>query len=221
MEKRKDITYIVFMISVAIIEDIQDIREPLAEFISEQPEFILNGATESVEEYFIQNNKDELPDVILLDIGLPGISGLGAIAMFKKRIPEADIIMLTIHDDAARIFRALQIGASGYLLKNTPLIKIKEAIINVMDGGAAMSPAIARKVIKFFGEQNEAKKECYLSEKEQLIVAYLVDGLSFKMIANNINLSIDTVKYHAKNIYKKLQVNTKAEVIAKSVRGEI
>lgn len=209
------------MISVAIIEDIRDIRIPLSEFISDQEEFVLDVAAESVEDYFIRYNQNELPDVILLDIGLPGISGLGAITLFKERIPKTEIIMLTIHDEADRIFRALQSGASGYLLKNTSLIKIKEAVINVIDGGAAMSPAIARKVIKFFGEKNEPKKEYRLSEKEQLIVTYLVDGLNFKMIAANINVSADTVKYHAKNIYKKLQVNSKAEVIAKSIRGEI
>ncbi len=209
------------MISVAIIEDIENIRIPLTEYLSEQPEFFLDLSAESVEDYFIRYNQNELPDVVLLDIGLPGISGLGAISMFKQNIPDADIIMLTIHDDEDRVFRALQSGASGYLLKNTPLAKIKEAIINVVEGGAAMSPAIARKVIKFFGQQDKQKKECCLTDKEQLIVAYLVDGLNFRMIAESINLSLDTVKYHAKNIYKKLHVNSKAEVIAKSLRGEI
>ena len=212
------------MISIAIIEDIENIRIPLTEFINEQPEFLLDISAESVEDYFIQanqKNSDVLPDIILLDIGLPGISGLGAISLFKEKIHEAEIIMLTIYDDSDRIFRALQAGATGYLLKNTRLSVIKESIINVANGGSAMSPTIARKVIKFFGEQKEDKKNCLLSEKEQLIVAYLVDGLTFNMIAENINLSLDTIKYHTKNIYKKLQVNSKAGVITKSLRGEI
>jgi DNA-binding NarL/FixJ family response regulator len=146
------------MISVAIIEDIKDIRIPLTEFISKQSEFLLDISSESIENYFIQYNQNKLPDIVLLDIGLPGILGIDAIAMFKKRIPKADIIMLTINDNSDRIFRALQAGASGYLLKNTPLIKIKETIINLINGKAAMSPEIAKKVIKFFGERNEQRK---------------------------------------------------------------
>ncbi|MEE9431199.1 MAG: response regulator transcription factor [Melioribacteraceae bacterium] len=153
------------MISVVLIEDIRDIRIPLAEYLSEQLELRLIVSSESIEDYYAMHSQDNLPDVILLDIGLPGISGLVAIEMLKKRMPNTEIIMLTIHEDADRIFKALQAGASGYLIKNAPLAKIKEAIINVVDGGAPMTPAIARKVIKFFGRKKKIQKKILLQKK--------------------------------------------------------
>ena len=209
------------MISVTIVEDIKDIRIPLYEFLSSQEEFLCETAAESVEEFYEVYNKELPPDVILLDIGLPGISGLAAISTIKQKLPETEIIMLTVHDDSERIFRALKAGASGYLIKSTPLSDIKEAIIEVSNGGAPMSPTIARKVINYFDKEKSTKKESPLSDKEKVIVNYVVDGLNLKMIAANLNVSIDTVKYHCKNIYKKLQINSKGELISKSFRGEI
>ncbi len=209
------------MISVAIVEDIKDIRIPLYEFLSLQEEFLCETAAESVEDFYEKYNKELPPDVILLDIGLPGISGLAAISTIKQKLPETEIIMLTVHEDSERIFRALKAGASGYLIKSTPLAEIKDAIVEVSNGGAPMSPIIARKVINYFDEEKSTKKESPLSDKEKVIVNYVVDGLNLKMIAANLNVSIDTVKYHCKNIYKKLQINSKGELISKSFRGEI
>ncbi|MCP5063138.1 MAG: response regulator transcription factor [Ignavibacteriae bacterium] len=209
------------MISVAIVEDIKDIRIPLYEFLSSQEEFLCQTAAESVEEFYEEYNKELPPDVILLDIGLPGISGLAAISTIKQKLPKTEIIMLTVHEDSERIFRALKAGASGYLIKSTPLAEIKDAIVEVSNGGAPMSPIIARKVINYFDEEKSTKKESPLSDKEKVIVNYVVDGLNLKMIAANLNVSIDTVKYHCKNIYKKLQINSKGELISKSFRGEI
>lgn len=208
------------MIIVAIIEDIKDIREPLKEFLSDQEEIFCKNASESVEDFFRDYDKELSPDVILLDIGLPGISGLAAISMIKERIPDAEIIMLTIHEEHDKIFNALKSGASGYLLKSTPLSSIKNAIIEVSKGGAPMSPPIARKVIKFFDEEKTVKNEPRLTSKESEIVRYIVDGLNYRMIAANLNVTIDTIKYHLKNIYEKLQINSKGELIAKSLRGE-
>lgn len=209
------------MISVAIVEDIKDIRIPLYEFLSLQEEFLCETAAESVEDFYEEYNKELPPDVVLLDIGLPGISGLAAISTIKQKLPETEIIMLTVHEDSERIFRALKTGASGYLIKSTPLAEIKDAIVEVSNGGAPMSPIIARKVINHFNEDKSTKKESPLSDKEKVIVNYVVDGLNLKMIAANLNVSIDTVKYHCKNIYKKLQINSKGELISKSFRGEI
>lgn len=209
------------MISVGIIEDQKDLREPLFEFISSRDEFLCEVAAGSVEEFFEKSGNNELTiDVILLDIGLPGISGLTAIKLIKDKWPETNIIMLTVFDDPEKIFQAIQAGAVGYLIKNTPLEKIKESIIDTYNGGTSLSPDIARKVLDFF-EKQKRKVESPLTEKEKQIVAGMVDGQSFKMIAANLGNTLDTIKSHAKNIYRKLQVNSKAEVIAKSFRGEI
>jgi DNA-binding NarL/FixJ family response regulator len=129
--------------------------------------------------------------------------------------------MLTIYHDSHKIFDSLVAGASGYLLKHTSLPEIKEAIENLVDGGAPMSPQIARKVIQHFNKPVAEKPESDLTAREQDIVNGLVDGLSYKMIADRFDISIDTVRAHIRNIYKKLHVNSKAEVIAKSLRGEI
>lgn len=208
------------MISVAVVEDIRDIREPLFQFVSAQEEFLCEIESESVED-FLEKAKKSLPiDVLLLDIGLPGVSGLSAIRSLKEKFPEMNIIMLTVFDDAEKIFQALKSGAVGYLVKNTPLVKIREAIIETHNGGAPLSPEIARKVIQYFDKpQNKIKNP--LTHKEKQIVAGMVDGQSFKMIAANLGNTLDTIKSHAKNIYYKLQVNSKSEVITKSLRGEI
>ncbi len=209
------------MISIAIVEDIEEIREPMFQFLQSQSEFLALFTAGSVEEFLEILDPELPPDVILLDIGLPGISGLGAIKLIKERIPKTEIIMLTVFDDANRIFQAISSGASGYLLKNTSLEKIKESVIEVYNGGAQMSSSIARKVFNYFNANVSKESEYNLTNKEKEIVAQIVDGLSYKMIASNLGNSIETIKTHAKNIYKKLQVNSKAEVIAKSLRGEL
>lgn len=209
------------MISVAIVEDLEDIRNPLFEFISTREEFICNIAVESVEDFLKAADKNDFPvDIILLDIGLPGISGLSAIKLIKEKLTDVNIIMLTVFDDSDKIFGAIQAGAVGYLMKNTPLEKIKQAIIDTYNGGTTLSPEVARKVLNFF-EKPKSEIESPLTEKEKQIVACMVDGQSFKMIAANLGNTLETIKSHAKNIYRKLHVNSKAEVIAKSFRGEI
>ena len=209
------------MISLAIIEDINNIRETLKEFLSTQDDILVEMTAGSVEEFLKFLNKENTIDVILLDIGLPGISGLGAIEHLKYKLPSIEIIMLTVHDEPDKIFRAIKSGASGYILKSTPLAEIKDAVLEVINGGAPMSPPVARKVIQFFDQTKKFVKKNNLTEKERTIISYMVDGQSFKMIAANLNNSIETIKHHCKNIYRKLHVNSKAEVIAKSIRGEI
>jgi len=208
------------MISVAVVEDIKDIREPLVEFLSSQPEFLCELSSDSIEEFFFKSEKCLPPDVILLDIGLPGLSGLGAIQLLRDKWIDVNIIILTVFDDTEKIFQALKSGAVGYLLKNTPLMKIRDAIIDTYEGGAPLSPEIAKKVIQFFDKpQNKIKSP--LTNKEKQIIAGMVDGQSFKMIASNLGNTLNTIKSHAKNIYHKLHVNSKGEVISKSIRGEI
>jgi DNA-binding NarL/FixJ family response regulator len=209
------------MINVAIIEDDEEIREGIQKYLNHQAGFKCRLAEESVEAFLSHDHEDNWPEVILMDIGLPGMSGIDGIKLIKQKYPEIDIVMLTVYHDSHKIFEALRAGASGYLLKNTPLAEIKEAIEQLQAGGAPMSPQIARKVIEHFNPANKPKPESPLTAKEKEIVVGLVDGLSYKMIGDRMNISVETVRFHIKNIYQKLHVHSKAEVITKSLRGEI
>jgi DNA-binding NarL/FixJ family response regulator len=212
------------MITVGIVEDDRDIRVGIQKYLSHQQNFLCEIATETVEEFLIKAKQTEFPDVILSDIGLPGMSGIDGMRLIKEQRPDIDIIMLTVYNDWKKIFDSLRAGASGYLLKNTPLSDIKKAIETVRAGGSVMSPEIARKVMEHFSTASTVEQktpESVLTPKEKEIVVGLVDGLSYKMLADRMNISIDTIRFHIKNIYKKLHVNSKAEVITKSLRGEI
>jgi DNA-binding NarL/FixJ family response regulator len=210
------------MIEVGIVEDNVKIRNLIQRYLDMQESMSCKIAMDSVEEMLEYLKEHEPPDVLLMDIQLPGMSGIKGIGIIKKEYPEIEIIMLTIYHDSHKIFDSLVAGASGYLLKHTSLPDIKESIENLMEGGAPMSPQIARKVIEHFNKPKpETKPESDLTAREQDIVNGLVDGLSYKLIADRFDISIDTVRAHIRNIYKKLHVNSKAEVIAKSLRGEI
>ncbi|HKL18201.1 MAG TPA: response regulator transcription factor [Halalkalibaculum sp.] len=207
---------------VGIVEDNKKIRDLIQRYLDMQEELKCPVAVDTVEEMLEHLEEHGHPDVILMDIQLPGMSGIKGIGLIKEKYPEIDIIMLTVYHDSHKIFNALRAGASGYLLKHTSLPEIKESILKLIDGGAPMSPQIARKVINHF-QENAPKKnpESDLTPREHDIVNGLVDGLSYKMIADRYDISIDTVRAHIRNIYKKLHVNSKAEVIAKSLKGEI
>ncbi len=205
------------MKKIAIIEDDIELKELLQRYLNMQPEFECETAVESVEEFLEEN--ESVPDVILSDIGLPGMSGIEGLKILKKRFPGTEVVMLSVHDDSDSVFNSLCNGASGYLLKNTPIDQIKESINILSAGGSPMSPNIARRVIDYFKPKKQI--ESPLSEREKEIVQGLVDGLSYKMIADKLFISIDTVRQHIRNIYRKLDVNSKAEVISKSFRGEI
>ncbi len=210
------------MTVIGIVEDNKKIRDLIQRYLDMQTEMHCPVAVDTVEELLQYLEKHEKPDVILMDIQLPGMSGIKGMEVIKNRYPEIEIIMLTVYHDSHKIFDSLKAGASGYLLKHTSLPEIKEAIEDLMKGGAPMSPQIARKVISHFNEEAPRKNEnSMLTSREQDIVIGLVDGLSYKMIADRFDISIDTVRAHIRNIYKKLHVNSKAEVIAKSLRGEI
>ena len=208
---------------IGIVEDNKKIRDLIQRYLDMQENMSCPVAVESVEEMLEYLKEYDVPDVLLMDIQLPGMSGIEGIGLIKKDYPETEIIMLTVYHDSHKIFNSLCAGASGYLLKHTSLPEIRESIENLTGGGAPMSPQIARKVIEHFSESVAKKKnkESSLTEREQDIVNGLVDGLSYKLIADRYDISIDTVRAHIRNIYKKLHVNSKAEVIAKSLRGEI
>lgn len=207
---------------VGIVEDNKKIRDLIQRYLDMQEELKCPVAVDTVEEMLEYLEEHQKPRVILMDIQLPGMSGIKGIGLIKEKYPEIDIIMLTVYHDSHKIFNALRAGASGYLLKHTSLPEIKDSILKLIEGGAPMSPQIARKVINHF-QENAPKKDpdSDLTPREHDIVNGLVDGLSYKMIADRYDISIDTVRAHIRNIYKKLHVNSKAEVIAKSLKGEI
>jgi DNA-binding NarL/FixJ family response regulator len=210
-------------LQIGIIEDNNSLREGLARYFDLQDEFTCSMKAVSVEDCLIQMKREGAfaPDVLLLDINLPGVDGTTGIPSIRKQMPSTDIIMLTINNDSDYVFKALCNGAVGYVLKGTPLAKIKEAIQDVKQGGSAVSPAIARKMIEYFRPGKEQKNESRLTDKELQVVQCLVDGLSYKMCADRLNVKLETIRFHIKNIYRKLQVNSKSEVVKKSLFGEI
>lgn len=210
------------MIFIGIVEDDQQIRKGIETYLNKQAGLVCDWSYSSVEALLRVLDPENLPHVLLMDIGLPGMSGIDGIKLLKEKYPSIDIIVFSIYNDSKKIFDSLCAGATGYLLKNTPLDEIKEGIELITKGGSPMSPQIARKVIEFFSQKNVKKdRESPLSGKEREIVIGLVDGLSYKLIADRMDISIETVRFHIKNIYRKLHVHCKAEVISKSLKGEI
>lgn len=209
------------MISVAIVEDDDVIREGIQEYLDTQENLICIAAKSSVEHFLAVLNEENVPNVILMDIGLPGMSGISGMKLITEKYPAVSIIMFTVYNDSHKIFDSLCAGASGYLLKNTSFPDMKQAIEIIHAGGSMMSPPIARKVMEHFHAGRKPKTTSPLTDKEKEIVQGLVDGLSYKMIAAASSISIETVRSHIKNIYKKLHVHCKADVIRKSLSGEI
>jgi DNA-binding NarL/FixJ family response regulator len=207
------------LINIALVEDDNELREHLRTYFDSQKEFKCSFSVDSAEN-LLWHLKTSEPDIILMDIGLPGMSGIEAMKLVKEKYPEVEIIMLTVYSDPQKIFDALCAGASGYLLKNAPFDELKASIIELKNGGAPMSPQIARKVIYYFKPKKEVK-ESLLSDKEKEVVIGLVDGLSYKQIGERLFISFETVRSHIKNIYKKLHVHSKAEIIRKSFKDEI
>ena len=205
-------------IKIAIVEDLRDIREGLAQLINATPGFRCTGAYASMEDA-LEKIPHNLPDLVLSDIGLPGMDGISGIAILKERFPELLILMLTVYDDNERIFDALCAGACGYLLKKTPWAKLVDALKEAVDGGSPMSPEVARRVINLFREIKPPKEATYeLTPHEVRLLRMLVEGHSYKTAANELHVSVNTIKFHLRHIYEKLQVHTKSEAVAKALR---
>ena len=209
------------MIRIAIIEDDVEIRGAIENYLNQQKGMICSWAFESVEHFLNQLRTDHLPHIILMDIGLPGMSGISGIKIIHERFPDIDILMLTVHNEPHKIFQSLCAGAMGYLLKTTPFPEIKRAIQEIKSGGAPMTPQIARRVIEYFQQETVRQTESPLTDKEKEIVLNLVDGMSYKMIAEKQFVSIETIRTHIKHIYSKLHVHCKADVIRQSLQGKI
>lgn len=209
------------MIKYGIVEDIEDIRESIIDCISSNEKFQCVLECDSVECMLKELNEANLPEFIFMDINLPGMTGISGVKLAKEKFPSIDFVMMTNYDDSKRIFESLQAGATGYLLKSTSFDDIHKEINLLLNGGAPMSPVVARKVLEFFRPEKKKKNEFKLTDREKQVVEGLVDGLSYKMIAGRLEISIGTIFTHIKNIYKKLHVNSKGEVISKSLKGEI
>ena len=203
-------------VSVVIVEDDEQIREGISTLIQTAEGFVLKGAFGECQSLLAVID-DILPDVFLMDISMPGISGIECAKKIKENYPSANIIMLTVYDDDERIFESLRAGASGYILKRTSLDQILEAIKDVNNGGAPMTPSIARRVLNHFNESAITKTDFNLTKRENEILRELINGLSYKKIADKLFISLDTVRSHIKNIYQKLQVNSKSEAILKAL----
>lgn len=207
-------------ISLAVIEDIDDIRNGLYDYFAAQSEFSAVTVFSNMEDILLKLKEGFAVDVILSDIGLPGINGIEGIKLISEINPDTDVIMLTVFMDGDKIFNALCAGATGYLLKGTPMPEIKKAIIEIHGGGSYMSPSIARKVVEHFKTPTQ-KANSQLTPKEKDVINCLLDGLSYKLIADRLDISIDTVRFRIKSIYKKLHVNSKGEILSKALKGEI
>jgi DNA-binding NarL/FixJ family response regulator len=199
--------------NIALIEDDEFVRNQLTSFLLMQEEFDQVKSFNSVEDFLLRQSVG--PDVLLLDIELPGINGLKGAFHIKQKFPTSEILMLTVFEDKERVFKALQAGASGYLIKNIPLKKLKSAILEVLEGGAPMSPVIAKKVINYFSNQKVTQLEqCVeLTAREREVSELLIDGKTYRQVAYDLNIAPDTVRQHIKNIYKKLQINSRVELV--------
>jgi DNA-binding NarL/FixJ family response regulator len=209
------------VIKVVIIEDLRDIREGLAALLNGTEGYKCVGKFGSMEEA-LRNIQRDVPDVVLSDIGLPGMDGIEGVGLIKEKYPDMTILMLSVYSDNDRIFDALCAGAGGYLLKKTPPSRIVESLNEAINGGAPMSPEIARKVITLFREVRPPERVDYdLTPHEQRLLKLLIDGHTKKTAAAEIGVSVNTVSFHLKRVYEKLQVHSKSEAVAKALKNRI
>jgi len=211
------------MIKVAIIEDNTTIREGLVALINGTPDYSCVGSYPDCES-FLQKLPQLDTNIVLMDIGLPGMSGIEGITRAKKIKPYLNILMLTVYEDSQSIFKALCTGASGYLVKKTPPSRLLDAIKDAYEGGAPMSSLIARQVITLFQRTvtpQNVEEDLVLSTREKEVLTSLADGNNYQNIADRLFISVDTVRHHIRNIYRKLHVHSQSEAVAKAIRKGI
>ena len=205
-------------ISLAIIEDLDEVREGLEQFISLNKEFKVLDTFKTAEEALYELPLLK-PDVVIMDINLPGISGIDCIKEVKNKIPKTQFMMFTVYENDEKVFEALKAGASGYLLKNTGLLQLTEALRELHTGGSPMSANIARKLVTVFREQEKKFDHMEsLSQRENEILQLLSQGLLYKEIADQLSISVSTVRQHIHKIYEKLHVQNRTEAINKALR---
>jgi DNA-binding NarL/FixJ family response regulator len=209
------------MMRVVIIEDLREIREGLAALINGTTGYKCVAAY-AMMETALAGIKTDSPDLILTDLGLPGMSGIEGIERLRAILPETPILALTIYDNDEQIFNALCNGANGYLLKSTPPARLLEALKEAVEGGSPMSPAIAARVVRLFREFRPPETADYhLTAQETQLLKLLIEGHYKKTAAHALGISFHTVSFHLKNIYEKLQVHSKTEAVAKALREKL
>jgi two-component system, NarL family, response regulator LiaR len=215
------------MIRVTIFEDYADMREILANLVESSDDFMLTGAYSNAMDV-LNVVKKQKPDVILMDLQMPGLSGIEATRLVKNHFPNVQVLVQTMFDDNERVFAAICMGASGYILKSTPIDKILEAIADTYNGGSPMTPHIARKVLAMFAQaatpslQPMVLQEYQeLSPREKEVLSFLTKGMSYKMIADACSISYGTVNSHLKKIYEKLHVHSATEAVQKALLQKI
>jgi DNA-binding NarL/FixJ family response regulator len=202
-------------ITVAIFEDNHLLRDGYFQLINGMPGFRCVGAYDNAADLLFKIGKSN-PEVVLMDIDMPGISGIEAVIIMKEKFPKVHVIMQTVFEDDDKIFLAIQAGAEGYLLKKIPPSRILDAITEVCNGGAPMTPSVAAKILKLFRKGVKPppdKKQEQLNERQTAILEFIVNGVSYKLIAEKLFISVETVRYHVKNIYEILQVHSRYELI--------
>src|SRR6185437_2888382 len=206
---------------VVIIEDQREVREGLGALIRGSRGFLCAASYATMEEA-LSKIEHVHPDVVLTDLGLPGMSGSDGIRALRQRFSDVPILALTVYDDDDRIFEALCAGASGYLLKNVPPARLLESLHEAAEGGAPMSPEVARRVLHLFREFRPPERAVYrLTQQESQLLKLLVEGHHYRTAADQMNISINTVAFHLKNIYGKLHVHSKTEAVAKALRERL
>lgn len=203
-------------ITLVIVEDLDEVREGLQQFISLSPDFNVLATFKTAEEalYDLPRLK---PDIVIMDINLPGISGIECIRQVRNKIPHTQFMMFTVYENDEKVFEALKTGASGYLLKNTGMVHMMESLKELHQGGSPMSPNIARKLVTVFRDQSSTIQAVeQLSNRENEILQLLTKGLLYKEIADQLSISTGTVRQHIHNIYEKLHVQNRTEAINKA-----
>ena len=209
------------VIKVTIIEDRREIREALTMLINGTEGFRCSGAYRTMEEA-LDKIKGAFPDVVLSDIGLPGMSGIEGIRILKERYPDLLLLMLSVYEDDERIFDALCAGACGYLLKRTSPARLIDCLKEAVQGGAPMSPEVACRVVALFRDIRPPERADYqLTPHETRLLKLLVEGYNYKTAAAEFGVSFHTIHFHMRNIYDKLQVHSKSEAVAKALRDRI
>ncbi|NNF05759.1 MAG: response regulator transcription factor [Candidatus Eisenbacteria bacterium] len=207
------------MIRVCIVEDMKRIREGLDLLVNGTDGLQCVGTYERAED-MLDEVEDKNPDVILMDLGLPGISGTEGIRQVRAQRPNQIVLVLSVYEENDRIFGALCAGACGYLAKNTPPASLIESIVEAHEGGSPMSAHIARKVVSVFqtGDYPRPAPPQALSPREQEVLTGLASGQAYKQVAESLGISIDTVRFHIRNVYKKLEVHSQSAAVAKALR---